>query len=113
DPLLAAWSRPRPRRGLERPADPLLRPRRAGGVRLAPRARPPAWPRARGRVGVRDRPVPGRAERRPSARADLDPDPGLPLGLRTRAARKQLVAPRRGGGSRIDPAFRTSASCAR
>ena len=75
DPLLAAWSRARPRRGLERPPAPVLRPRRAGGVRLAPRARPPAWPRARGRAGVRDRAVPGRAERRPPARADLDPDP--------------------------------------
>ena len=73
----------------------------------------PRGARARGRVGVRDRAVPGRAERRPPARADLDSDPALAVGLRARPARKQLVARRRGRRARVDPAFRTGASRAR
>src|SRR6185312_2275763 len=103
----------RPPRRLERAADPLLRPCGSCRMRLAARARPAARPGARGRPGLRDRAVQGRAERRPSARADLDSAPAFAVGVRTSTTRESLVARARGGGAGIDSALGTGASCAR
>src|SRR5262249_46953190 len=106
-PLLAARYPLRARRRLERPAARDLPARPAPDVRVAPRTRAPAGTRARGRARLRNRPVPRAAERRPSARPDLDHAPALSVGVRARLA---LAV---GARACIDPAVRPGASRAR
>src|SRR5439155_9882678 len=85
--LLAVVRPLRARARLERARPARVRRGRRVHVPLAPRARPAARGSARRRTRLRDRPVPGGAERRSPARADLDPAPARALRDREGVAR--------------------------